>query len=222
LHIERGEGRVAQERADAEIALSSKHGLPGYMAWGMAWRGGALIVQRQWAEGVAQIRQGLGAYEGDVARTVDLTWLAVGYGGTGQVADGLATITEALRLVEKNDERLYEAEVYRIAGELLLRMRETESGRNGDKVLLADSPIRQFPVSSPEEAFLKAIEIAQKQRAKSLELRAAMSLSRLWQKQGKKEEARQMLADIYGWFTEGFETKDLQEAKALLEELLGE
>jgi hypothetical protein len=135
------------------------------------------------------------------------------------VDDGLATITEALRLVEKNDERLYEAEVYRIAGELLLRMRETESGRNGDKVLLADSPIRRFPVSSPEEAFLKAIDIAQKQRAKSLELRAVMSLARLWQSQGKTADARQMLAEIYGWFTEGFDTKDLQEAKALLEEL---
>ena len=93
--------------------------------------------------------------------------------------------------------------------------------RNGDQKILSDSPILRFPVSSPEEAFLKAIAIAQKQQAKSLELRAVMSLARLWQRQGKTTEARQMLAEIYGWFTEGFDTKDLQEAKALLEELHG-
>src|SRR5207245_1120929 len=73
--------------------------------------------------------------------------------------------------------------------------------------------------SEAEEYFLKAVEIARKQQAKSLELRAVMSLSRLWQRQGKKDEARQLLAEIYGWFTEGFDTKDLQEAKALLDEL---
>jgi len=75
------------------------------------------------------------------------------------------------------------------------------------------------PQLEAEECFLKAIEIARKQQAKSLELRAVMSLSRLWQSQGKREEARQMLAEVYGWFTEGFETVDLKEAKALLEEL---
>jgi len=79
--------------------------------------------------------------------------------------------------------------------------------------------IPQFPISSPEACFHKAIEIARRQSAKSLELRTVMSLSRLWQQQGKKDEARQLLAEIYGWFTEGFDTKDLQEAKALLQEL---
>jgi predicted ATPase len=83
----------------------------------------------------------------------------------------------------------------------------------------ADSPFRRFSVSSPEECFLKAIDIARRQEAKSLELRAATSLARLWQSQGKTAEARQLLAEIYGWFTEGFDTKDLQEAKAVLEEL---
>jgi class 3 adenylate cyclase/tetratricopeptide (TPR) repeat protein len=225
LHIECGEGRVAQERADAEIALSSEHGFPGYMAWGMAFRGGALMAQRQWAEGVAQIRQGVETYEGDLVRTVYLTWLAVGYGGAGQVDDGLATITEALRLVEKNDERLYEAEVYRIKGELLLAQEGLRLQAEGFREKTEEEGVRpqaegfREKTEEAEACFRRAIEIAQKQQAKSLELRAVMSLARLWQSQGKTAEALRMLAEIYGWFTEGFNTKDLQEAKALLEEL---
>jgi predicted ATPase len=121
--------------------------------------------------------------------------------------------------VDKTGERYYEAELYRLAGELSLRIGESETGRIGDKKTLPDSPIPRFPGSSSEEFFLKAIKIARRQQAKSLELRAVMSLSRLWQSQGKKDEAHQMLAEIYGWFTEGFDTKDLQEAKALLDEL---
>ena len=119
--------------------------------------------------------------------------------------DGLAAVAEALQLMDKHDERLYEAEVYRIKGQLVL-----QSGVRGP-----ESEVQK----EAEECFWKAIGIARQQQAKSLELRAVMSLSRLWQQQGKKEEARQMLAEIYGWFTEGFDTADLQEAKALLEEL---
>jgi hypothetical protein len=122
-------------------------------------------------------------------------------------------------VVDKSGERFYEAELYRLRGELSLRMGERETGRTGEEEKIAHSPIHPFAHSSPEECFLKAIEIAQRQQAKSLELRAATSLARLWQQQGKTEEARQMLAEIYGWFTEGFATKDLQEAKALLGEL---
>ena len=113
-------------------------------------------------------------------------------------------MAEALEFVERTEERLHEAELYRLKGELTL---QSES---------------QSPESPPREAeacFQKAIAVARHQSAKSLELRAIMSLSRLWQQQGKKDEARLMLADIYGWFTEGFDTKDLQEAKALLAEL---
>jgi predicted ATPase len=106
---------------------------------------------------------------------------------------------------------------------------EPESGRIGDSeneaehrregFSFTDSPFRRFSVSSPEECFQKAIEIAQKQQAKSLELRATVSLARLWQQHGKTTEAHEVLAEIYGWFTEGFDTADLQEAKALIEEL---
>lgn len=124
-------------------------------------------------------------------------------------------------MVHKNGEQWYEAELYRLYGELSLRIGEPETGRTGDKNPLPDSPFPRFPVSSPEDSFLKAIEISRRQQAKSLELRATVSLARLWQRQGKKKQARQMLAEIYNWFTEGFDTKDLKEARALLEELGG-
>ena len=108
--------------------------------------------------------------------------------------------------MKHNGERMWEAELDRLKGELML----TQS-----RVQRQESRVQK----EAEECFQQAIEIARQQQAKSLELRAAMSLSRLWQQQGKKTEARQMLADIYNWFTEGFDTKDLQEAKALLDEL---
>ena len=145
-----------------------------------------------------------------------LALLAEAYGKVGQTEEGLSMLTEALAIVDKTEERWCEAELYRLYGELSLRSGETETGRTGDK---QSSPILRFPVSSPEECFRKAIEIARRQQAKSLELRAVMSLAKLWQQQGKKREAHEMLAEIYGWFTEGFDTKDLQEAKALLDSL---
>jgi predicted ATPase len=121
------------------------------------------------------------------------------YGRAGQPEEGLAVVSEALALVDRTDERYYEAELYRLKGELLL-MRGAE-----DKA---------------EASYHKAIEVARGQSTKSLELRAATSLSRLWQQQGRRDRARQMLAEVYGWFTEGFDTRDLQEAKALLDELV--
>ena len=144
-----------------------------------------------------------------------LAWLAAGYGGAGQVEEGLATIAEALRLVDKNDERFYEAELYRLKGELSLKSRQVENKPKTSQ----DKSVVRSPQSEAEECFWRAIEIARRQQAKSLELRAAMSLARLWQSQDKSAEAHQLLAEIYHWFTEGFDTKDLQEAKALLEEL---
>src|SRR5262249_23160012 len=134
-----------------------------------------------------------------------LALLAEAHGKAGQAEDGLATLTEALTVVDKSGERFYEAELYRLKGQLTLQ----------SKVPGPKSKVEE----EAEGHFLKAIETARRQQAKSLELRAAMSLSRLWQQQGKKAEAHQMLAEIYGWFTEGFDTKDLQEAKALLDSL---
>jgi len=143
--------------------------------------------------------------------------LAEAYGKTGQIEEGLTVLTEALAVVDKTGERWREAELYRLKGELTLQKFHV----SGSKFQVADSlesSVRRLE-SEAEECFWKAIEIARRQQAKSLELRAVMSLSRLWQQQGKREEARRMLAEIYGWFTEGFDTKDLQEAEALLKEL---
>ncbi len=114
-------------------------------------------------------------------------------------------LAEALAVVDKTGERYCEAELYRLRGELMLAQSRVQS--------------LESKVKEAEECFLKALDIARKQQAKSLELRAATSLARLWQQQGKQKEAHQMLSEIYGWFTEGFDTKDLQEAKALLDGL---
>ena len=135
--------------------------------------------------------------------------LAAAYAKVGRVEEGLTVVAEALAFVDKTGAYLSEAELYRIKGELLLT-REGKSQKANSK--------RQKSTAA-EDCFLKAIEVAQRQQAKSLELRAVMSLAKLWQRQGKPKEAHEMLAEIYNWFTEGFDTKDLQEAKALLEEL---
>jgi predicted ATPase len=116
----------------------------------------------------------------------------------GHPADGLQALSEAHTLVEQHEERWWEAEVCRLRGVLLLRQPGT-------------------PQAEAEAWLQRALDVARRQEAKSLELRAAMSLSRLWQQQGKRQEAHDLLAPVYGWFTEGFDTPDLQEAKALLE-----
>lgn len=123
-------------------------------------------------------------------------------------------MAEALAVMHKNGEYYWEAEIYRLRGELLLK-----SAISYEKSINLQSEIRN-PQSEAESCFRQAIDVARRQSAKSLELRAVMSLSRLLQKQGEKEETRRMLAEIYGWFTEGFDTRDLKESKALLEELL--
>ncbi len=133
----------------------------------------------------------------------------------GQAEEGLSTLGEALAVMNETGDRYYEAELYRLKGELLHKFQVPGSKFQVDN---PHSAIR-IPQFEAEECFHKAIDIARRQSAKSLELRAVMSLSRLRQQQDKKEEARKLLAEIYGWFTEGFDTADLQEARALLEEL---
>jgi len=158
--------------------------------------------------------QGLAAHlatGGELSRPYFLALLAEAYGGIEQAEEGLSAVAEALAVVHKNGERFYEAEMYRLKGELLLM----QAGRAGSRT----TPTEKSMLSEAEACFHQALEVARWQSAKSWELRAVMSLSRLLQKRGKKEEARQMLAEIYGWFTEGFDTRDLKDAKALLEEL---
>ncbi len=222
FHQYRREEQVAQERAEAVIRCSTEQGFLLWLAFGTMLRGWALAEQERGEEGIAQLRQGLSAFRAtgaEAGRAHHLTLLAEAYGKVGQAEEGLSVLAEALEAVAKSGERFYEVELYRLYGELSLRMGERETGRTGKEEKIAHSPIHPFAHSSPEECFLKAIEIARKQQAKSLELRATMSLARLWQQQGKQKEAHQMLSEIYNWFTEGFDTKDLQEAKMLLEEL---
>ena len=132
--------------------------------------------------------------------------LAAAYAKVGRGEEGLSVVAEALALVDKNGQRLNEAELVRLKGELTLK----QSGVRGP-----ESEVQK----EAEACFHKAIAVARKQNAKSWELRASTGLARLWQQQGRKREAHEMLAEIYGWFTEGFDTKDLQDAKALLDEL---
>jgi predicted ATPase len=133
-----------------------------------------------------------------------LGWLAEASGKGGHAEEGLHLLAEALALVESTGERWWAAELYRLKGELLL----------------AQESKRQKWMEA-EACFQHALAVARCQQAKSWELRVAMSLSRLWQQQGKRVEARELLAPVYGWFTEGFDTADLQDAKVLLEELGG-
>jgi TOMM system kinase/cyclase fusion protein len=212
LHQYRREGQITQERAEATISLSREQGFPYFLTVGTILQGWALAEQGQEEEGIRQMCQGMAAMQAtgaELNKSYGLALLAEAYGKVGQVGKGLAVLAKALALVDKTGERVYEAELYRLKGELLL----TQESCRPQAVGYTEK------TEEAEACFHKAIEIARKQQAKSLELRAVMSLSRLWQQQGRKEEARQMLAEIYGWFTEGFDTKDLQEAKALLNEL---
>jgi predicted ATPase len=139
-----------------------------------------------------------------LSHTYWLALLAEAYGKVGRAEEGLSALAEALGQVDKTGARLHEAELYRLKGELLFQ---------------SCLQSRKSRVQEAESCFQQALAIAHHQSAKSLELRAVMSLSRLWQQQGKRHEAYTMLSEVYHWFTEGLNTKDLQEAKALLEEL---
>jgi predicted ATPase len=166
----------------------------------------------------------------ELLRPYALALLAEAYGKAGQVEEGFSALAEALAVVDKNDERFWEAEIYRLKGTLTLQPQvqgpksqveespESEVRRPQSEVA-STQHLTPNTQSEAEACFHQAIAIARRQQAKSLELRAVMNLARLWQQQGRKEEAREMLAEIYNWFTEGFDTKDLQEAKTLLEKL---
>jgi predicted ATPase len=194
---------AVHEQAEACVTLSTEQGFPYWTASGTSLRGWALAMQGQGAEGMAQVRQGIAALRATGAAVLVpyvCTLLADVCDHLGHTADGLQALAEAHALVEQQEERWWEAEVCRLQGVLLLRQRGTSQ-------------------AEAETWLQRALDVARRQEAKSLELRAAMSLSRLWQQQGKRAEARQLLAAVYGWFTEGFDTTDLQEAKALLDAL---
>jgi TOMM system kinase/cyclase fusion protein len=203
LHQHRREVNDARECAEAAIALATKHGLTLYVVRGRLQRSWALTEQGQLAEGIDQMRQSLTTYRGTGSGLVlpyFLARLAEAYGKEQHIEAGLHLLDEALTLVDKHGECWWEAELHRLKGVFRLQQAVSDA-------------------KQAEACFQQALGVAHRQQAKSLELRAAMSLSRLWQQQGKQAEARELLAPIYGWFTEGFDTADLQEAKTLLEEL---
>jgi predicted ATPase len=217
----RRDGVAAEARAEAVIALSTEQGFMVWLAGDTVTRGWALAEQGQGEAGIAQIRQGIAAWQATgnaLARPWVLAVLAEAYGKAGQTEEGLRVLREALTIVDKTGECVYAPELYRLKGVLTLRQWPLARAKGHAPIPQPLSPHSQAEVEA-EAYFQQAIAIARRQRAKSLELRAAMSLSRLWQSQSKPQEARQLLAEIYGWFTEGFDTADLQEAKTLLEEL---
>jgi predicted ATPase len=205
LHQSRREQYATYERAEALMALATEQGFAQELARAIIMRGWVLAAQGQGAEGTAQLRQGLAAYQAtgsEGQRAYYLALLAEAYGSIGQPAEGLSLLAEALATVDRTGERWWEAELHRLQGELLL----------------AQAGERQR-VPEAEACLHQALDVARRQQAKSWELRAAMSLSRLWPQQGKRQEAHDLLAPVYNWFTEGFDTADLTDAKALLEEL---
>jgi predicted ATPase len=199
----RHEARAAQEAAERAIALSAEHGFTFWLAVATILRGWAMAQQGLNKEGIAQMEEGLVAFRAtgsEIGRPRWLSLLAEACIESGRLNDGLSVLAEALAGVKETEGHQYEAEIYRLRGELLLKQ-------------------DHFNAAEAQKCFEGAIEIARGQSAKSLELRAATSLARLLDKQGKRKEARSMLGDIYNWFTEGFDTADLIDAKALLDEL---
>jgi len=198
-----GDVEGARKRAEAAIALATEHGFYQSVVFGMGMRGAALATGGQIEAGITELRGALDlmrAAGAELGRPYSTGMLAEAYGKAGQPAQGITLIEEAVECMNRTGQRLYEAELQRIKGDLLLAVSR-------------DTP------AEAEACFRHALDCARRQGNKSWELSAALSLSRLWREQGKHDDARTLLAEIYGWFTEGFETRDLRAAKALLDEL---
>jgi len=199
----RREVRTTQAQAEAVITLATEQRFPFWLAEATIFVGWVQAQQGQGTEGITQIQHGLATRQAigiELTQPVFLTMLAEAYENEGQPAEGLAVLADAFTRVDTTGERWREAELHRLQGELLLRQAIPDAAQ-------------------AETCFQQALAIARHQQAKSWELRAATSLSRLWQHQGKRAAARELLVPLYGWFTEGFDTADLQDAKVLLAQL---
>jgi predicted ATPase len=216
FHHARREPQLAQERAEAARCIAAEHGFAQMLAQSMIFRGWALAVQGQEKEGMAQIQQGLAALRAtgaELGLPYCLALSAEVHGQVGQPTEGLRVLTEALAIASRSQQRAYAAELYRLQGELTLQKRQVPGSK-----LKATDPRSLMPNAQAEACFRKAIAIARRQKAKALELRATLSLGRLWRQQGKGKNARQALVTICCWFSEGLETPDLQAARAFLKE----
>ncbi|MEX3962232.1 adenylate/guanylate cyclase domain-containing protein [Paraburkholderia sp. EG286B] len=201
LHQFRREAPLVRERAEAALAVANEHGLPYWLAWGSILSGWARIEPGSLLEGIVQLREGLHAEQsagGEEHRSYFLGLLADCQGRAGDVEGGLRTLKQAMAIVDATGERFYEAELHRLEGTML-------QGASSEEA---------------QACFLEAIAVARAQGARSLALRAASSLARLWQRAGRADEARQVLSEVLDTFTEGFDTADLREAKALLDALV--
>lgn len=217
MHRFRGEPQAVREHAEAAIEIATEHGFALMQARGTTLRGWALAAQGHREDGIAELRQGLDALRtaGQHAPLHYPLALVEAYRHVGQATAGLQLVTEIEALLETSDERLWQAELFRLKGELLL---QSGDQRHGAEVWTPEATPETLQAEA-EACFLEAFAVARSQQARSLELRAAMSLSRLRQQQGRRDDARQLLTEIYDWFTEGFDTADLQEARALLAKL---
>jgi predicted ATPase len=203
LHQLRGEGERAHAYIARAMAIATEQGFRFRFAFGATLSGWVLGAQGHVTEGIAQMSQGLAVYQttgAQMSQSWFLALLAMLHGRAGQWDDAQKRMAEAMAALSAVGQSCYQAEVHRLKGELLLQ----QSSDNATEA---------------ETCFHHALDIARNQQAKSLELRAAMSLAHLWQQQGKRQEAYNLLAPVYNWFTEGFATADLQESKALLDEL---
>jgi predicted ATPase len=204
FHQHRGECQTVQARVDEGMRLATEQGFSRWLAQASFLQGWLLVERGQTEVGIAQMVEALATERTGIGlarwNALIAALVAEAYGKTGQTSEGLNVVNQELANARVTECCCYEAELHRIKGELLVTQTAADEG-------------------GAEACFQNASNIARGQSAKSLELRAAMSLSRLWKRQGKKEEARQLLAEIYGWFTEGFDTADLKAARTLLEEL---
>jgi tetratricopeptide (TPR) repeat protein len=208
LHQYRREVTATREAAEADMRFSSEQGLQFFVAHGAILHGWALAEEGDGAAGIESMRQGLAVHASTGVLVTRPYWLYLLAGVSGRNTDaegGLRLLDEASTLVR--DQHLWDAELHRLGGELLLLPGAPTPHQACD------------PTSRAELCFRQALEIARSQQSKSLELRAGSSLARLWAQNGRREEARDLLTPIYGWFTEGFGTPDLRDAKALLETL---
>jgi predicted ATPase len=193
--------REAQEHSAELVALATEHGFPLWLGFGIIHRGWSLVALGQAEEGLRSLTEGLSVQ----SATGGVTWMpwtltlfADAHAKLNEVAQAQNCLAEAVQIIERTDERYSEAELHRVRGDL--------QSATGDQ-------------AAADQSYHRALAVARQQSAKTLELRAATSLARLWRDQGKRDEARDLLAPVYGWFTEGFDTLDLKEAKALLDEL---
>jgi len=203
LHTLWGNYAAATALADELIAVADERGTPVWKALGTALRGEIFALTGRASDAVRAITAGITLLRSTGATLYEprrLWFLAIAYADLGQLDDARHCIEDAIEKVESSKEKWFEAEVHRIAGEIALK-----------------SPTPNL--EKAEAYFDRALAVARQQQAKSYELRAAMSIARLWRSQGKPRQARELLAPVYGWFTEGFDTRDLKEAKALLDEL---